>query len=75
MTDCNASGQLEEDPILRVANDLAAALHRCAAFLPLFVEAGPRLNRALAAHAEVDAALDAYCALMDIRRVDLNRST
>lgn len=45
-----------------VARNLAVALMRCQNFLPLFIEEGWKLNRAIETNDEAHVALAAYCA-------------
>lgn len=61
-----------------VADDLAIALHQCAAFLPPLLngeEGRKKLDRALDVNNQVDAALSAYCVVTETRRQALNNRT
>lgn len=62
-----------------VADNLAVALHQCAAFLPLFLsehgEEGRKLQRALDVNVQVDAAMATYCVVTETRRQALNGRT
>ena len=53
--------------------ELAMALHQCSDYLPLFIEDGPRLERAQVVHERVQAALKAYCDGAGITRQELHR--
>ena len=61
--------------VVTVAEDLAIALHHCSVYLPLFIEDGRRLDRALAVNEQVQTAMAAYCDLTGTRRQDLNDRT
>lgn len=58
-----------------MTDGLAKALHKCEAYLPLFIEDGPKLRGAIAVHDQTQEALEAYCELVGIDRQELHRWT